>query len=85
MDNKLVQNRRSPRNEDQYIEAYKELNRRGNIKNDGLDIAAVRSKDGTLGHALLSEELNRCKDSDFHRAQDFIPDSILRQKIKSGS
>ena len=39
-------------------------------KSDGLDIAAVVAKDGTRGHALLPEDVNRGKHSGFHRGKD---------------
>ena len=79
--NRIVTNRKSPSNEDAYISAYKELNSRA-CRKDGLDIAAVRAKDGTPGHALLDESINRSRDKANHRAQNFIPDSELRKQMK---
>ncbi|HMM00090.1 MAG TPA: hypothetical protein PKC96_01950 [Bacilli bacterium] len=79
--NKIVTNRKSPANEKDYVATYKELNPKSNRK-DGFDIAAVRSKDGVPGHALLDQGINRSKDRDSHRGQSFIPDEKLRKKIK---
>jgi hypothetical protein len=78
--NKIVTNRRSPINEPDYIQAYVKQNPSAK-KKDGLDIAAVRDKDGTPGHALMSPEHNRSKDKNQHRGQDFIPDSQLKKDI----
>ena len=80
-ENRLVKNRKSPENESDYIEAYKQMNNKAD-RPDGLDIAAVRAKDGTLGHAMVKEEHNRSKDRDHHIGKDFIPDSELKKKIK---
>ena len=79
MENKIARNRRSPSNEDKYVKAYLEKNPFAGEK-DGLDIAAVITKDGTKGHGLLSEEFNRSHDRDNHRVKDFIPDSELKVK-----
>ena len=45
--NKNVKNVKSPKNEKQYINAYKELNPRANRK-DNLDVAAVVSVSGDI-------------------------------------
>lgn len=79
--NKIVTNRRSPSNEADYISAYKEMNPRANRK-DNLDVAAVRSKDGTLGHALVTQSANRSHDKNNHIGQNFIPDKELKKQIK---
>lgn len=79
--NKKVTNRRSPSNEADFINAYKELNPRASHK-DNLDIAAVRTKDGTPGHALLNQSINRGKDREVHIGQSFIPDKELKKQIK---
>lgn len=79
--NRLVQNRKSPKNENELIRAYLEVNKAA-CKADGKDVSAVRAKDGTLGHALLKEEINRGKDSGFHIGEDFIADSELKKRIK---
>lgn len=79
MTNKLCKNRTSPANEDMYIQEYLKKNPSAK-KADGLDIAAVIAKDGTKGHGLLSEELNRSHDRKYHIVQDFIPDDILKSK-----
>ena len=79
--NKIVTNRKSPSNEQAYINAYKTMNPKAN-RSDNYDIAAVKSKDGTLGHALLPQGINRSKDKDNHRGIEFIPDKELRKKMK---
>lgn len=79
--NKIVRNRHSPSNEQSYINAYKQMNPRAR-KTDNLDIAVVRLKDGTAGHALLTETANRSKDKSNHIGQDFISDKDLRKHMK---
>ena len=79
MENRIARNRRSPSNEDMYIEAYLKRNPAA-VKKDGLDIAAVIAKDGTRGHGLLPEEFNRSHDRENHRVKDFIPDNELKVK-----
>ena len=79
--NKIVTNRRSPSNESQYNNAYRELNPRANRK-DNLDIAAVKTKDGQLGHALVSQSANRSRDKGNHIGHDFISDKDLRKQMK---
>ena len=79
MENKIARNRKSPANEDSYIEAYLKQNPSAK-KHDGLDISAVITKDGVRGHGLLSEEFNRSHDNKNHRVKDFIPDSELKSK-----
>lgn len=59
--NKIVKNIKSPSNENDYRQVYKKLNKNAN-KNDELDIAAVKTKDGIKGHALLHQKHNRSKD-----------------------
>lgn len=80
-ENKIVKNRPSPKNEPDYIKAYKEMNP-STAKPDGKDIAAVRTKSGVSGHALMKPSDNRSKDKDYHRGEDFIPDTELRKKMK---
>ena len=77
MENRLAKNRKSPKNETELINAYLRQNPSAK-KADGLDVAAVTAKDGTKGHGLLAEKHNRSHDKDFHRVQDFIPDSKLK-------
>ena len=79
--NKIVVNRKSPSNETDLVKVYKELNPRANRK-DNLDVAAVRLKDGTPGHALLNQSINRSKDRENHIGQNFIPDKELKKQIK---
>ena len=79
MENKIGRNRRSPRNEDDYIKAYLKQYPAAK-KTDGLDISAVVLKDGTKGHGLLKEEINRAHDKENHIIKDFIPDTQLKVK-----
>ncbi len=81
MNNKLVKNRPSPKRETEFIRAYKEMNPSA-AKPDGKDIAAVRTKNGVSGHALLSQSINRGKDTNYHRGEDFISDTELRKRMK---
>lgn len=78
-DNKLVKNRKSPSNEQDYINAYKAMNPKA-CKKDNLDIACVTSKSGEKGHALIKQTINRSKDNEYHRGQDFISDKDLKKK-----
>lgn len=80
MQNKIGKNRPSPKNEDDYITAYLKQNPAAK-KQDGMDIAAVTTKDGENGHGLLPEDINRGHDKDFHRVIDFIPDSQLKKDL----
>ena len=68
------------KNEDDYIAAYLKANPEAK-KQDGMDISAVITKDGIRGHGLLSEEINRSHDKDYHRVKNFIPDSELKKKF----
>lgn len=79
--NKIVVNRKSPSNEEKFINAYKELNPRA-CRKDNLDVAAVRLKDGTPGHALVNQSINRSKDRENHIGQNFISDKELKKQIK---
>lgn len=78
--NKIVTNRKSPKNEQDYIQAYIKQNPSAK-KKDNFDISAVKDKTGIPGHALLNQEHNRSKDKNPHRGQDFIPDSQLKKDI----
>ena len=78
MENKIAKNRPSPKNEDKLINAYLKQNPSAK-KSDGMDIAAVTTKDGVKGHGLMPEEYNRSRDSDYHRVKAFIPDSKLKK------
>lgn len=82
IENRIVKNRKSPNNEQSFINAYKQMNKEA-CKQDGLDIAAVRAKDGTPGHALLKPEINRGKDGGYHRGEDFIADSELKKMMRN--
>lgn len=79
--NRVVTNRRSPSNESDYNNAYRQLNPSAK-RNDHYDISAVRAKDGTPGHALLPQGVNRSKDDGNHIGISFIPDSELRKQMK---
>ena len=81
MNNRMAKNRKSPSNEGEYIQTYQNMNRRAARKNDGLDIAAVVTKDGTRGHGLMSESINRDKNRDYHRVKNFIPDKDLKKNF----
>ena len=80
MENKIGKNRISPKNEDDYIAAYIKQNPAAK-KQDGMDISAVTAKDGTRGHGLLPEDINRSHDKDYHRIKNFIPDSELKKNF----
>ena len=80
--NRIVKNRKSPENEDEFISAYKKLNKNA-CKSDNMDIAAVKTKDGTLGHVLLPADINRSKDSAYHIGKGFITDSELKKNMNN--
>ena len=82
MENKIVTNRKTPPNEAQYVAAYIKLNPSANNPNDGLDISAVKTKDGTAGYALLPESINRSKDREPHRGKAFISTEDLKKAMK---
>lgn len=77
MENRIAHNRRSPKNEDAYVQEYLKQNPSAK-KADGLDIDAVTTKDGIKGHGLLAEKFNRSHDKNNHLVKDFIPDSKLK-------
>ena len=77
--NKIVTNRRSPKNEAALAAAYIKLNPKAAKINDGLDISMVKLKDGTNGVALLPEKINRGRDKNPHRGKDFISDAELKK------
>ena len=78
--NKNVVNVKSPKNEAECIRAYKEMNPRAN-KPDGLDVSAVKTVGGQRGYALLPEDVNRGKDRNVHRGQDFISKEDIQKHI----
>ena len=80
MENKIGKNRKSPQNENSYIAAYLKQNPSAS-KNDNMDISAVVAKDGTKGHGLLPQDINRSHDDKNHVIKDFIPDSELKKKF----
>lgn len=80
MENKIGKNRTSPKNENDYIMAYIKANPIAK-KHDGMDIAAVVTKDGIKGHGLLPEDINRSHDKEYHRVKNFISDTELRKKF----
>ena len=56
MGNRLAKNRKSPINEDMYIQEYLKKNPSAE-KADGLDIAAVITKDGVRGMVCFQKNL----------------------------
>ena len=82
MQNKIAKNRISPKNENEMINVYKSQNPKAK-KSDGLDVAAVVTKDGIKGHALMKPEHNRSHDKEFHRVKDFISDEELNKNKNS--
>lgn len=81
--NKNVVNVKSPKNEERFVEAYKEMNHRANKPNDGLDVSAVRTVSGQRGYVLLPQEVNRNKDRNVHRGKDFISMEDLKEHLKN--
>ena len=79
-ENRIVKNRKSPANEAELINAYKDMVPKSK-RPDHYDIAAVTAKDGTKGHVMLNESINRSKDREYHRGQNFVPDSELKKHI----
>lgn len=79
--NRVVKNRKSPSNERAYCNAYVELNPKA-ARKDHYDVSAVRAKDGTPGHALLHQSINRSKDRNNHIGKSFISDRELRKQMK---
>lgn len=79
--NRVVRNRTSPRNEQEYREVYKQVNQ-ASKKEDDLDIVAVITKDGTPGHALLNQSINRGKDKQYHIGKAFVSDAGLKKVMK---
>ncbi len=77
MANRLARNRKSPANEEMYIQQYLKQNPKAK-REDGMDVAAVITKDGVRGHGLLPEEFNRSHDKKNHIVKDFIPDNKLK-------
>ena len=82
MKNRIAKNIPSPKNHDALVKAYIKLNPNGNKPNDGLDIAVVQAKNGEKGLGKMDEGLNRSRDKNFHRVQDFIPMEELQKVIK---
>ena len=80
--NRNVRNVKSPKNEQAYINAYKEMNPKAK-KPGGLDISAVKTVSGERGYALLPENANRSKDRDVHRGQSFISKEDLQEHMKN--
>ena len=77
-ENKKVRNVKSPSNENEMIEIYKQMNPKAN-KPDGKDVSAVRTVSGERGYALLPENINRSKDKGVHIGQDFISVSEMKK------
>jgi len=81
MENRIVINRTSPKNEKQYVNAYIKANPVALRTGDGYDISAVKTKDGETGYALLPEEINRSRDKNPHRGKDFVSTAELKKII----
>ena len=79
--NRIVVNRKSPKNEQDYINAYKQMNPDAR-KSDKMDICAVRTPSGENGHALMNQSINRGRDRNRHIGKDFISDKDLRDEMK---
>ena len=71
-----AKNRPSPWNEDDYIRAYKKAIPNASSE-DCLDIAAVITRDGIYGHALMNQSNNRSRDDDYHLCYHFVSDNEL--------
>lgn len=82
LENRLAKNRKSPANETELIQAYKNINTTAQKLGDGLDVAAVTAKDGTRGYGLMPEKFNRSRDTDFHRVKDFISEKELKSQAQ---
>lgn len=80
--NKKVRNVRSPKNEQELINAYKEMNPKSK-KPDGLDISSVVTVNGVRGIVLLPESINRSHDKNVHIGKDFISKRDLEKHIKN--
>ena len=82
MENRIVINRKTPKSHDKYVATYLELNPSAKKPNDGMDVSAVKTKNGISGYALLPEEMNRSRDRDPHRGVNFISSEELRKAMK---
>lgn len=79
--NRIVVNVKSPKNERDYIEAYKQLNPSAGRRDDK-DVSAVKTTNGEYGHVLLDQGKNRSKDKNPHRGESFISNEELRKRMK---
>ena len=68
----------SPLNEDEWINAYHKAFPIS-LRKDGYDVAAVITRLGTIGHAMMPQGLNRSKDDEHHLCYNFISDDELRR------
>ena len=82
MVNKIVKNRPSPKNEKDYVDAYKKQNP-SSKKSDKLDVSAVETKNGEKGYALTNESINRSHDTNYHVGKDYISEKDLKKIIKN--
>lgn len=76
--NKIGVNRASPPSEPKYVDTYRNI-----IKNThGKDVSAV-NVNGVPGYGLLPPEINRSRDRENHRIEDFISSADLRKEMDS--
>lgn len=76
----LAANRPSPINEKDWINAYHKVFPIS-LRKDGYDIAAVITRLGIRGHAMMPEGLNRSNDNELHLCWNFISDDELKKYI----
>ena len=80
---KYVKNRKSPKNETDYIRAYKNLVKAARKSGDKLDVSAVTSFWGTKGYALLPQKHNRSRRGGYRRGKKFIPAKKLEKAVQN--
>lgn len=78
MENRIAKNIPSPKNEATMIALYKKQNPKA-CKRDGMDISRVKTKDGEIGHGLMTQKINRSHDNGYHKVYDFISDNKLKK------
>ena len=78
--NKIVRNIKSPQNEQERIEAYKNICGLGD-KHRG-DISSVITKSGQKGMAILPKDINRSKDKNYHIGKKFVSNTEINKELK---
>ena len=78
--NKIVKNIKLPTNEQERIEAYKNICGLGD-KHRG-DISSVITKSGRKGMAILPKDVNRSKDKNYHRGKKFVSNTEINKELK---